>query len=192
MTTPLLPVFQKRISDSFEQLRKNQVHPWAMLNSGKPINIKKHDQSQISYKGIGFEGSPEHVFWSRYIEPFMEEIAINEIDAAIKLATERNVDVKKLLPEVRDLLMGGVANTFSEMAKIDQRLKGRGFPNKIKIRSVEKEYSTMKTFIEVRIESELKMWKAKPKFEVWYEHNKSMVWILGIVLSLIGLYAKFS
>jgi hypothetical protein len=191
MSTPLLPIFQKRINDSFEQLRKNQVYPWAMLNSGKPMIVKKHDQSQISYEGIGFEGSPEHVFWSRYIEPFMEEIAINEIDSALILATERNVDAKKLLPEVKDLLLGGVGKTFAEMAKIDQRLKGRGYPEKITIRSVEREYSAMKTFIEVRIDSELKMWKAKPRFEVWYEHNKSTVWFIGIVISLVGLYAKF-
>ncbi len=191
MTTPLLPVFQKRINDAFEQLRKNQVHPWTMLNSGKAMKVKKHDLSQISYEGVGFDGSPEHVFWSRYIEPFMEEIAINEINAAIKLATERNIDARKLLPEVKSLLLGGIGKTFSEMAKIDQRLKGRGFPEKIKIRSVEKEYSTMKSFIEVRIESELKMWKPKPMFEVWYERNKSTAWFVGVILTLIGLYAKF-
>jgi len=186
MTTPLLPVFQKRINDSFEQLRKNQVHPWAMLNSGKPMRVKKHDLSQISYEGIGFEGSPENVFWSRYVEPFMEEIAINEIDAAVNLATKRNVDARILLPEVKDLLIAGVSKTFSEMAKIDQRLKGRGFPEKIPLRSISKERDQMNRFIDVRIKSELDMWKPKSKLEVMHEKNKSIVWIIGSIIAIVA------
>ena len=67
MTTLLYPTFQKRINDSFESLIKNQVTPWAFLNSGKPMRVQTLDKRQISYEGIGFEGSPEHVFWSRYI-----------------------------------------------------------------------------------------------------------------------------
>ena len=74
MTTPLYPTFQKRISDSFDQLIKNQVTPWAFLNTGKPMRVKTHDNRPISYEGIGFEGSPEQVFWSSYVDPFMEEI----------------------------------------------------------------------------------------------------------------------
>ncbi len=165
--------------------------PWGFLNSGKPMRVTTHDQRQISYEGVGFEGSPEHVFWSRYIEPFMEEIAINEIDAAVKMAEEKNVNATRLLPEVEGLLLTEVRKTFSEMAKTDQRLRGRGFPEKMPLRPTENEFQKMKSFIEVRIQSELKMWKPKPKFEAWYERNKFIVWFVGIVVTLIGLYAKF-
>ena len=91
MTTPLFPVFQKRINDTFEHLRKNQVTPWAFLNTEHPMKVAAFDKTQISYSGVCFEGSPEHVFWSRYIEPFMEEIIINEVDAAVTMAGERSV-----------------------------------------------------------------------------------------------------
>ena len=140
MTTPLYPTFQKRINDSFDQLIKNQLTPWALLNSGKPMRVTKHDQSQISYEGIGFKGSPEHVFWSRYIEPFIEDICIKEIEAAVKMAEEKNVNATLLLPEVQGLLLAGVGMTFSEMAKTDQRLRGRGFPGKIPSRPIENEF----------------------------------------------------
>ena len=53
------------------------------------------------------------------------EISIREIDAAVKMATERNVDAILLLPEVERLLLTGTRKTFSEMAKIDQRLRAR-------------------------------------------------------------------
>ena len=124
VTTPLYPVFKKSISDSFNLLIKKKVAPWAFLNSRKPMKVITHDNIQISYEGIGFEGSPEHVFWGRYIEPFMEEITINEISSAVSMATERNVDAKALLSEVENLLLAGVRNVFTEMAVIDQRLSG--------------------------------------------------------------------
>jgi len=191
MTTSLYPTFQKRISDSFDQLIKNQVTPWAFLNSGKPMRVTTHDQRQISYEGVGFEGSPEHVFWSRYIEPFMEEISIKEIGAVTKMAEEKDVNATLLLPEVEGLLLAGVRKTFSEMAKTDQRLRGRGFPEKIPLRPIENEFQQMKSFIEVRIQSELKMWKPTSKLEAWYERNKFVVWLVSIVVGLVGLYAQF-
>ena len=187
MTTPLYPTFQKRVGDSFDQLIKDQVTPWAFFNSGKPMRVNKHDQSVISYEGGGFEGSPRDVFWSKYIEPFMEEICVNEIDAAVNMAEKKNVDATLLLPEVERLLLTGVRRTFSEMAKIDQRLRGRGYPEKIPLRPIETEFQKMKSFIEVRIQSELKMWRPKSKLEQWYERNKFVVWIVGIVRRLGGL-----
>lgn len=194
MTTPLYPTFQKRIRDSFEQLIKKQVTPWAFLNSGKPMKVTTHDQRHISYEGGGFDGSPQHVFWGRYIEPFMEDISISEIDAAIKMATEKHVSATLLLPEVESLLLSGVRKTFSEMAKIDQRLRGKGFPEKIPLRSIENEFQYMTSFIEVRIQSELKMWRPKSKLEVWHQRNSSVIWFIGIVVSivlgLLGIYAQ--
>lgn len=186
MTTPLYPTFQKRIDDSFESLIRNRVTPWAFLNSGKPMRVQTHDKKQIAYEGVGFEGSPERVFWSRYIEPFMEDICINEISTAVRMAEERNVDATSLLPEVEGLLLAGIRKTFSEMAKIDQRLKGRGFPEKVPLRCTENEFQKMKGFAEVRIQAELELWKPRSKFEKWFERNKAVVWIIGIVLVLIG------
>jgi len=191
MTTPLYPTFQKRISDSFDQLIKNQVTPWVFLNTGKPMRVKTHDNRPISYEGVGFEGSPEQVFWSRYIDPFMEEICICEINDAIKMSTERNVDAKLLLPEVEGLLLSGVTRTFHEMSQIDQRLKGKGFPEKVHAHPIENEVQIMKNFIEVRIKSELDMWQPKSKFESWYERNKFIIWAMGTIVALIGLCARF-
>jgi len=191
MTAPLYPTFQKRITDAFEQLIKNQVTPWCFLNSGKSMRVKMHDQKKISYEGIGFEGSLEHVFWSRYIEPFMEELCINEIETAVKMAEKRNASAALLLPEVEGLLFSGVRKTFTEMSKIDQRLRGGGFPEKTPLRSIEKEYERMKIFIEVRIKSELEMWKPKSKLEAWYEKNGSVVCLVGVIVAIVGLYAKF-
>lgn len=191
MRTPLFPTFQKRIHDSFDQLIKNQITPWAFLNSGKPMRVHTHDNRLISYEGVGFEGSPENVFWYRYIEPFMEEICINEINDAIKLAAEKNVDAKLLLPEIEGLLLAKVRRSFNKMTEIDQRLKGRGFPETIHPRPVEKEFQVMKNFIEVRIKSELEMWHPKSKLENWYERNKFIIWAIGTIVAVIAVLSRF-
>jgi len=81
--------------------------------------------------------------------------------------------------------------TFSSMAKIDQLLKGKGFPGRIPLRSIETNNSQMINFIEVRIKSELEMWKPKSTIENLYESNKAKVWLAGIIVAIVGLFAKF-
>ena len=49
----------------------------------------------------------------------------------------------------------------------------------------------MKSFIELRVLSELEMWRPKSKLEAWYERNKFVVWFVGVVVALLGLYARF-
>jgi hypothetical protein len=105
MTTPLYPTFRKRIDDAAEQLIQQQVTPWFFLASGHPFRVKKFDGQEISYEGIGFEGSPRDVFWSRYIDPFLEALATHEITTAVSMARERSIDARSLLPEVQRLLI---------------------------------------------------------------------------------------
>jgi len=88
MTTPLHAIFKRRISDSVEHLLQNQVTPWSFLTAGKPFRVKKCDGREISYEGVGFEGSPREVFWARYIEPFLEDLAMREIAEAVSSARE--------------------------------------------------------------------------------------------------------
>jgi len=122
----------------------------------------------------------------------MEEICITEIDAAVEMAKARNVDAKQLLPEVRDLLLAGIHKTFSRMAEYDQRLRGKGFPQSVDLRHTDKEYAVMADFVETRIRSELRMWNPKTTLQVWFEDNKVIVWIIGVILTALGLLAKFA
>lgn len=161
MTTPLYPTFKKRIEDAIELLLQNQVTPWAFLNSGKPFRVKRFDGREIEYEGVGFEGSPREVFWARYIEPFLEDLAVQEIRAAIALARERDVDAKLLLLEVQSLLRDGSQRVFARMAEIDQRLIGKGHPQNVPLRRVEQEVQKLGQFLDEQIQTELAMWKPK-------------------------------
>lgn len=190
MRTPLYPTFRKRIDDAVEQLIKGQVTPWSFLTAGPPFRAKTFDGRQIAYEGIGFEGSPSHVFWSRYIEPFLEDLCLAEIRTAITMAKDKGVDAKLLLPEVQDLLSAGISKVYKRMAEVDRRLRGKGFPEKVDLKSVDREISAMNQFLSEHIRAELAMWKPRSRVEGWYERNKFWVWVIGILLTLAGLWAK--
>jgi len=191
MTTPLYPTFIKRIDDATEELIQKQVTPWFFLTSGRPFRVKKFDGHEIAYEGIGFEGSPSNVFWSRYIEPFLEALAIQEITTATSLARERGVDARLLLPEVQGLLNAACRKVFAEMAEVDRRLRGKGFPENVDVRSIDIEVMRLSEFIEEHTASELAMWRPKSKAEEWYEKNKFWVWLIGILVAISGLSAEF-
>ena len=190
MTTPLYPTFEKRIKDAFDTLINLQIEPWAMFNSGHPTRVTRLDGRAIAYEGIGFEGSPQLVFWSRYIEPFLEEIIVQQISTAASTAREREIDGRLLLLEVEGLLLAMCQKVFTRMAQIDQRLIGKGFPETTPLRSTDNEYGVMKEFIEKHIRAELEMWKKKPWHEGWYERNKSLVWFVGIIVTIGGILVK--
>ncbi len=77
------------------------------------------------------------------------------------------------------------------MAEIDRLLRGQGFPEKVGPRSIEGEVNRLREFVEERIRSELAMWKPKWKIEEWYDRNKFLVWLAGIIVTVAGLAAKF-
>lgn len=190
MTTPLYPIFRKRIDDATEQIIRDHVAPWAFLTAGPPFKVQQFSGREISYQGISFEGSPRIVFWGRYIDPFLEALAINEIDFAVSSAKERRVNATLLLPEVQDLLIAAIQRTFQEMTEIDRHLLGKGHPESVPLRSIEGEVSQLSAFVKERIRSELAMWKPKSALEEWYDRNKFLVWLVGIVVAVAGLAAK--
>jgi hypothetical protein len=191
MTTPLYPRFEKRIGDAVEQLLRNQVDPWAFFNSGRPVRLTGFSGRKIEYEGVGFEGSPRHVFWSGYIEPFLEDLVLQQLTAAVIEARERRVDARLLLPEVQGLLLGACRKVFRRMADIDQRLLGRGYTERVPLRPTENEYMRMKEFIDTHIRSELEMWRQRRRYEEWYEQNKFWIWVIGSAVALAGLAVRF-
>ena len=191
MTTPLYPKFRKSINDSIGILIQNQVTPWSFLTAGPSFRVKKFDGKEIAYQGVAFEGSPRLVFWSGYIEPFLEDLVVREISSAIISAREKGVDAVLLLPEVQGLLIAGARKIFAHMAEVDRRLRVGGYPESVTLRSVDPELQTITQFIDEQINAELAMWKPKRRVESWYEQNKFWIWLIGIVVTIGGIAVKF-
>jgi hypothetical protein len=156
MGSPLYPTFEKRIRDACEALQRRQVDPWAFFHTG--LEVRNHLGRTISMSGVKFMGSPEIVFWSRYIEPFMEDIAVQEFSAARAMASERGVDLGELLPEVRGLLDSNFGKIFQRMTEIDRQLRGEGFPNRVApTHNAKKGLHVMREFLDAHLSAELRM-----------------------------------
>src|SRR4030095_11259908 len=155
--TPLYVTFRKRVTDAIERLVKTQVVPWSFFTSGTPLRIKTFDGREIRFQGVKFDGSPRRIFWARYIEPFLEDLSVSEIAAAVSMARERQVDAPLLLQELRVLLAAGFRTVYRRMVDVDRRLRGGGFPETVEARSVKGELQAMTDFLDEWIQSEIAM-----------------------------------
>src|SRR5947199_959383 len=126
MTTPLYPTFQKRVRDAVDLLIKRQVTPWVFMTAGSPFRIRTFDGEQIAYQRIQFAGSPSQVFWTRYIEPFLEDLCISEVAMVLSMSKEKGVDPRPVLSELQAHLSAGCQRVYVRMAEIDRNLRGQG------------------------------------------------------------------
>lgn len=188
----LYPIIQKKFKDEFTRLIQDQVTPWVFMTTFAGLNVKKADGKEIRYKGIEFEGSPEHVFWNGYIEPFLEQLAFGLIEAGMERSASKKCDLTPVLNEIQELLRLGVSNVYSEMADVDRRLRGKGFPQNVSLKNTDGYIHRMEAFIARRIETERRLWKPVPIWERIYENNKFLVWLLGFCVSVLGVIAAFA
>jgi hypothetical protein len=192
MASPLYPTFQKRVADACDALILKQVDPWIFMTSSG-LRVTNFSGDQIAYSGIGFEGSPQIVFWSRYIEPFMEDIAVKEFDAARSLSAERKVDAASVLREVHGLLTSHFERIFLRMADVDRRLRGKGFPERIGLRGINREVGQIRVFLDEHLAAELKMAPSRSRlqrFETWVTQHKGILSLGGLLTAIVGALTK--
>jgi hypothetical protein len=208
MATPLFPTFEKRITDSVNDLIAAQVIPWSFLTAGPPLRLKRFDGRKISYQGVTFEGTTQDVFWRGYIEPFLEDLVVRELAFAVESCKERKVDARETLRELQGLLLSGCSKVFAQMADVDRRLRGHGYPDSVPLRSVKSEQDQMTAFIQTRVSAELELWESNlvenhpPEAEdhplnAWHRRNPGKAWalaiVIGSVISLgIHIHSQFS
>lgn len=196
---PLQPSLERFVRDRFVKLDREQITPWALFNSGEAMAVTDYHGRKIAYRGLRFEGSPRTVFWSNYIEPFLEQIACDAITYARNLSTEKKVDPRRPIFAVEGLLLGRVRETYGRMAEIDRRLRGRGFPEKVPLRSTKRELQKMEGVIRRHVAGEL---QTLPRPPTWWDRLNWWVtdhpiikwlatpalWLLRLVLRVLGYH----
>lgn len=140
------PVVQKRLKDEFQKLINDQVTPWVFMRTSAGLTLKKFDGKQINYSGIEFSGSPEQVFWSGYIEPFLEHISFRAIEDAVERCKTQKTKLQPVLKDVQELLRLGFINVYAQMADVDRRLRGKGYPNKVRLRNTDTYITRMEAY----------------------------------------------
>jgi hypothetical protein len=157
--TPLYAKTKQRIEDFYVDIERNKLTPWAFLRTGKMQEVKDYYGKSIWYQGdgIGFEGSPSLVFWEGFIEPFLEHGILDTLEQVAAEANKSNLDPEPCIAEAAGFLSGCISRVYYRMAEIDQRLRGKGFPENVKRRDVSHRiqdmtdylYEQQKAFVEI-------------------------------------------
>lgn len=189
MGTPLHPLIEKLVEDAWVKLDREQITPWMFMTAGPPFRCTDFYGQQISYQGIEFEGSPRHVFWGRYIEPFLEELVDRAVNETLRLSVERKQDAKLTLPEAAEILKSVVHRAYHRMADVDRRLRGKGFPESVPLRSTDSEVSAIEEFIDRRISAELAMQKPRLRINNFYNEHPFLFWLIALLVGAVATFA---
>ncbi|MYM59692.1 hypothetical protein GTG28_10710 [Vibrio sp. OCN044] len=126
MTSEVYPLTSKLVSETQRKL-VDMVVSWSFISAGPPFEAQKYDGTPIRYQGIEFAGSPQQVFWSGYIEPYLENHSLKILEQVGKTAYECDVSIESATQECRSALNGMIAKVYRHMADVDSRLMGNGF-----------------------------------------------------------------
>jgi hypothetical protein len=187
--TAVFELLKREVDDATEKLIQYKLNPWVFFNS-KGIDITDHYGKHLSISGVEYSGSAVEVFWGGYIDKFIEELVFTLVDRARKICADHGISPKKPLRELGDLLSEAVSKVYNRMADIDKRLRGKGYPAKIKLRDVSSEIERETKFIQNRIDSEIMLLKGGDHLREFFRGNwkwivSTLIAILAIVLKLI-------
>lgn len=190
--SPAYSIIKQKLEREFRVLEEKQVTPWAFLNTGKPFRVAKFDGGFITYEGIKFAGSCRDVFWGSYIRFFLEDIVDRAFTETREFCIEHDIPRRLPLDETSSQLQLGCSRIYNRMADIDQRARGEGYPDSVSKKDVTHEVDRMRDFIFARLDSEhaLSPKAAEKTVNSWYDQNKFWVWIIGVLLTVLGLLAK--
>lgn len=115
-----------------------------MMNTQAGLKTTNFNGKPVQYQGITFDGTPRVVFWGDFFEPFMYDAARQSLEWVIESCRDRHLDPSEYLSEATSLLNVLITKAYEDMARTDQVLRGRGFPNSVSPMQVTHRVETMK------------------------------------------------
>ncbi len=174
----LTPKIQRLIKEEREALLREQITPWIMGFANGSLNIKNFYGKNISYSGIEFEGSPRHIFWNKYIEPFLEDITVRLITDITQECLTCNLRLEEELSVLSQNLRNLYSVIFDEMAKSDQRICGKGHPDQVPIKNVSIYNAFMNEFMEQHINMEIAKHNSRQISPTRSNHDSKEIFIV--------------
>lgn len=191
LSTPLLPHLEKFVSDEWQKIEREKIAPWTLMPIMMPFSVRDFHGRVISYEGIDFDGSPRHRFWGSYIEPFLEDLVGRCLEETKRFSESRHQSPRVALRAVAQLLKQSCRNAYRRMGEVDQRLMEYKTANATIEARILKGIETMDSFINSRVEAELKMLGPWAEVNAFYKRNPAIV-LLGssIASALAGYFFK--
>jgi hypothetical protein len=148
--TKLYPIVLRKARE-LDRVTSEKIMKWRMFCAQQKLHVEDYYGKPIHYEGNLFEGSPRDVFWGRFIEPFLENGIVNILDEMHQECLSRNLEPQDYLDEARALLRLWVEKTYGNMARTDQILRGKGYPDSVQPVNVSSKIMLMHDYIDGHI-----------------------------------------
>jgi hypothetical protein len=155
--SPAYSFIKERVELEFERLKRERVVPWAFFLTEKGVRLTDFFGKQVGYTGGGlqFDGSPREYFWNGFIQPFLNDIVSRSFSETEEFCRKKGLDWRLPLEETGLFLKAGVNGVYQRMSDIDQRLRGKGYPNSVTKYDPSGKMAVSNAFIEERLSAEL-------------------------------------
>jgi hypothetical protein len=138
---------RNKVSGLEHQIIDEKIAPWIFFRTGKMKEVTNYHGKVIKYSGIEFAGSPRLIFWNGFIEPFLENGIAQVLNTVAQECYDRNIDNTEFLQEAKSLLAGLISKAYRRMSEIDQKLRGKGYPEKVTPVDVSNKIGKMQEFL---------------------------------------------
>lgn len=191
--SPAYSFIKERVELAFERLEREKVTPWAFFLTDKGVKLTDFFGKQVSYTGGGlvFEGSPREYFWNGFIQPFLKDIVSKNLSETEGFCRKKRLDWRLPLEETSFFLKAGISKIYNRMSVIDQRLRGKGYPNSVQRYSPDREIAALEAFVDERLSAEAALQSVSKKtLNMLYEEQKFWFWLIGLIIAAAGVLLK--
>lgn len=188
--TALYPLIEQRVVEVARPLLE-RLQAWGMMGAKTRLDTTDFSGQPVRYHGVTFEGSPRTVFWSGFFDPFMLAAARQTLEWVMAYCHERHLDPEEYVAEAKSLLGLLAEAMYEDMARIDQRLRGGGFPASVALVEVSPRVEAMKGQLDDLVRALTHRGKSAPsrsKDEVF--QIKPSVWGFGIDLRALWRWLR--
>ena len=144
----LLPVTRQKIVKLCENLKRDKLTPWIWFNS-RGVKVTDFYGKIISISGCLYGQSVANVFLY-FIKPFLEDTIVKTLDEILEIC--RNRELKPEEPYIREtaMLLDGylIDPIYRDIAYIDRRIRGKGYPKSVRSIDVTDKISEMVKFLD--------------------------------------------
>lgn len=183
----------ERVELEFQRLEREKITPWAFFSTNKRVRVTDFFGKEVSYIGgnLEFEGSPREYFWNGFIQPFLNDIVTRNFSETEDFCRKKGLDWKLPLEETAFMLKTGINKVYSRMSDIDQRLRGKGYPQSVPRYSPVGQVAGSVAFVDQRLTAEAALQPvARKTLNTFYEEQKFWFWFIGIAIALAGVLLK--
>jgi hypothetical protein len=191
--SPAYSFIKEHIELEFQRLERDKITPWAFFLTKKGVKLTDFFGKEISYieGSLEFEGSPREFFWKGFIQPFLNDIVSRNFSETESFCREKGLDWKPPLEETALLLKTGIIRAYNRMSDIDQRLRGKGYPDSVSRYNPQREEAISEAFVDERLTAAAALQPTKKKtLNRLYEEQKFWFWVIGIIIAIVGVLIK--